>query len=191
VNTRDTKTLVTTDEDLVSGLVRGDDRAFSALFDKYSTTVYRYAWGLADSRNEVPDIVQETFLLLWRRRKDVRMAEQSVLPWLLLCCRNTAYNLNRTRRRTDADQLADPSPGSSAWHRRADHDRAVEELAWILEEIAALPEVDRKLCELCLIEGRSYDEAAASLGISQPAARKRIERARRKLHASTATDLTA
>lgn len=190
MNTRDTKTSVTVDEDLVIRLIRGDAAAFSALFDKYSTTVYRYAWGLAASRDEVPDIVQETFLLLWRRRKDVRMAEQSVLPWLLLCCRNTAYNANRSGRRAASDELTDPSPGSFAWHRRAEHDRAVEELAWILEEIAALPEVDRKLCELCLVEGRSYDEAATSLGISPPTARKRIQRARRKLRASTATDLT-
>lgn len=185
MNSRDTKTLVTADDDLVVRLARGDDAAFSALFDKYSATVYRYAWGLADGRDEVPDIVQETFLLLWRRRKDVRLAERTVLPWLLLCCRNTAYNLNRSRRRSDAQELIEPSPGSRAWHRRAEHDRAVEELAWILEEIAALPETERKLCELCLIEGHGYDEAATALGISQSAARKRIERARRKLRTST------
>ena len=181
---RDTKSSVTADNHLATSLALGDEAAFAALFDKYSATIYRYAWGLADARDEVPDIVQETFLLLWRRRKDVRLAESTMLPWLLICCRNTAYNLNRTRRRSEPVELIEPPLGSPARSLREEHDRAVEELAWILEEIAALPDAERRLCELCLLEGRSYDEAAAVLGISQPAVRKRIERTRRKLRAS-------
>ncbi|MET4059088.1 RNA polymerase sigma factor (sigma-70 family) [Arthrobacter sp. UYP6] len=189
MSSRVEKPLVSADDQLAVNLAQGSEAAFAALFDKYSGTVYRYAWGLADARHEVPDIVQETFLLLWRRRKDVRLAERTVLPWLLLCCRNTAYNLNRAQRRSVPTELTDPLPGSPAWNQRADHTRAAEELAWILEEISALPDIERKLCELCLIEGRSYDEAAATLGISQPAARKRIERARRKLRAARTTNL--
>ena len=171
MSSRVTKPLVSTDEQLAVSLAYGDEAAFVALFDKYSGTVYRYAWGLADARHEVPDIVQETFRLLWRRRKDVRLAEHTVLLWLLLCCRNAAYNLNRVQRRSVPAELTDPPPGSPAWSQCADHTRAVEELAWILEEIAAHPDTERQLCELCLVEGRSYDEAAAILGISQPADR--------------------
>jgi RNA polymerase sigma-70 factor (ECF subfamily) len=181
--------LVTADEDTLRRLARGDQAAFAELFDRYSGTVYRYAWGLAEARDEVPDIVQETFLVLWRRRKDVRLAERTILPWLLLCCRNTAYNLNRVRRRSNTVELTEPTPGTPAWHRRAEQERAVEELTWVREEIAALSDAKRRLCDLCLIQGRGYDEAAAALSISEPTARKRIERVRRKLRTAKETTL--
>ncbi|WP_344884543.1 RNA polymerase sigma factor [Zhihengliuella alba] len=172
------------DEEEFERLTRGDEAAFAALFDRHSGTVYRYAWGLAESRDEVADIVQETFLVLWRRRQHIRLAGRSVLPWLLLCCRNTAYNQNRTHRRSTGDELTEPKPGTRAWHRRVEQERAAEELQWVLEEIAGLPEAERRLCDLCLIEGFDYDEAAAALDISQAAARKRIQRARGKLRAA-------
>ncbi|GAB3531916.1 RNA polymerase sigma factor [Arthrobacter tecti] len=189
MSSREAQALVVIDEELVKGLARGDQTAFAELFDRHSGTVYRYAWGLAESRDEVPDIVQETFLVLWRRRKEVQLAERTVLPWLLLCCRNTAYNLNRARRRSQTAELTEPSPGTLAWHRRAEQERAIEELTWVREEIAGLPATERQLCELCLVEGRSYEDAAATLGISQSTARKRIERARRKLRAAKQTNL--
>ncbi|MCO1339826.1 hypothetical protein BJH93_13130 [Kocuria polaris] len=177
------------DEDAFTRLVRGSDAAFAELFDRHSGTVYRYAWGLAESRDEVADIVQETFLVLWRRRKEISLAGRSLLPWLLLCCRNTAYNHNRARRRSSAGELTEPKPGTPAWHRRVEQQQAAEELTWVREEIANLPDAERSLCELCLIEGLSYDEASSALGISQPAARKRIQRARRKLRAAKTANL--
>ncbi|RZU62872.1 RNA polymerase sigma factor [Zhihengliuella halotolerans] len=180
---------MTSDEEAFRRMVRGSEAAFAELFDRHSGAVYRYSWGLAESRDEVADIVQETFLVLWRRRKEIRLAGHSVLPWLLVCCRNTAYNHNRARRRSPAGELTEPKPGTHAWHRRVEQEQAVEELAWVREEIAALPDTERRLCDLCLIEGLSYDEAASALGISPSAARKRIQRARGKLRAAKTANL--
>lgn len=47
---------------------------------------------------------------------------------------------------------------------------------------------DRRLCELCLIEGHTYAAAAAALGLQPATARKRIERTRTKLNAARAMD---
>lgn len=50
-----------------------------------------------------------------------------------------------------------------------------------LEAIASLPAAEREVAELTLVEGLSPAEAARALGMSAPAVRMRLSRARRKL----------
>jgi len=178
------------EHDLVRRVRAGDDEAFAVLFDRHGGTVFRYAWGLADVRSDVDDLVQETFLVAWRRRDALTVVGTSVLPWLLTTCRNASLNLNRQRRRVRLDELDDgvAQTHGPAWYRKLEHDAAIEQLAHVQDAIDALPEIDRRLCELCLIEGRSYDEAATLLGLTPASARKRIQRSRTRLRAARATD---
>jgi DNA-directed RNA polymerase specialized sigma24 family protein len=100
------------------------------------------------------------------------------MPWLLVTCRNLAFNLNRKRRRDEAAQLTEtltmPATGVS------------DELVWVLDEIARLGDTDRELCRLCLIEGHDYGTAARQLGITPGGARKRIQRIRATLRTARA-----
>ena len=156
----------------------GDRRAFGLLFDRHSRAVTRYAWALVSDRMDVQEIVQDTFLTAWIKAASVTIAESSALPWLLVTCRNHALNLRRKKatHRTEAlpEGLADVAAHEN-------HTFAARRLKWVLAEIEALDEVDRRICELCLIEGRSYAEAAAIVGASVGAVSKRLERARTRL----------
>lgn len=174
------------DAALVAAVATGDGDAYTALLDRHSRAVFRYAWGLADERSDVDDIVQETFLVAWRRRKDIGVVGASALPWLLTTTRYVAMNTNRQRRSTRTDVVDEHSGASEAWYRQVAHDEAVQQLRWVRAEIAALDSPDRELCELCLLQGRSYDEAAAMLGLTTTNARKRIQRSRAKLKSSRA-----
>lgn len=176
------------DADLVAGLARGDTWSFQMIFERHSGAIYRYAWGLSESRSDVDDLVQETFLVAWRRRGDFKVVSESALPWLLTTCRNVSLNLNRQRLRHQANELVEEPVGGPAWYQRREREEALADLEWVLAEITALPDMDRRLCELCLIEGRSYDEAATFLGLSPANARKRIQRSRLRLRAARATD---
>ncbi|MDY1005881.1 sigma-70 family RNA polymerase sigma factor [Curtobacterium sp. CFBP9011] len=51
----------------------------------------------------------------------------------------------------------------------------------IRDEIDTLPPLDRRICELCLIEGHSYTEAATMLGLSVGAVTQRVSRSRARL----------
>lgn len=178
------------DGELVASIAHGDAAAYTALLDRHSRAVFRYAWGLADERADVDDIVQETFLVAWRRRKDVRVVGSSALPWLLTSARNIAMNTNRRRRNHRADELDEHAGASEAWYRQVAHEDAVRQLQWVRAEIAALDSPDRELCELCLLQDRSYDEAAAMLGLTPVNARKRIQRSRARLRVSRAAQGT-
>ena len=163
------------DRVLLSRSADGDRRAFGVLFDRHSRAVTRYAWALLSDEMDVQEIVQDTFVTAWEKAAKVSVVETSALPWLLLTCRYHALNLRRKRvsQRTDEldEQLADIAASD-------DQETAVQRLRWVTDEIAALDPTDRQICELCLIEGRSYKEAASIVGKSVGAVSKRLERAR-------------
>ncbi len=81
----------------------------------------------------------------------------------------------RKRTRHRADELPETLTAP------VDHTEAAETLRWVRAEIAALPELDRRICELCLLEGRSYTEAAEALGLTVGAVTQRVSRNRRRL----------
>jgi len=170
------------DADLVRRAIARDDRAFGELFDRHSTAVYRFAYAQTHDVTTTQELVQETFVTAWRRLADIRLVDESVLPWLIVTCRYHAQNM---RRRTSRLQEELPLDEHIAAHgaATADRDRLahVEELEWVFEAINRLSETDRRVVELCLYEGRSYKEAALALGISVSNVSKRVERSRAKL----------
>jgi len=177
------------DRDLAQQLAHGSQAAFAELFERHSAAVFRYAWALVDHRGDEDDVVQDAFLAAWRRRRSLPDAvaalpaeePASLLPWLLTACRYSALNQNRRRRRDRADELTDASPLGELRARASERDEARATLAWVRDELAALGPLERRLCELTLIEGRPYDDAARELGMSATAARKRVQRLRERL----------
>ena len=164
-----------TDEAIVRAMAQGDKGALARAFDRYAATLTRYAWAIAADRMEVEEIVQDSFLTLWQRAATLELPADTMLPWLLVVCRNHALNAGRKRAKHRSDELPEHLAAPE------DHDEARERLRWVSVEIAALPETDRRICELCLLEGHSYAEAAEILGLSVGAVTQRVSRNRRRL----------
>lgn len=77
----------------------GDGEAFGRLFDAHSARVFRHARRLTSDVHDAEDVVAAAFLELWRRRRDVRTVNDSVLPWLLVTATNLSLNHGRGLRR--------------------------------------------------------------------------------------------
>lgn len=169
-----------TESELLRRTVEGDRRAFEVLFDRHVRAVTRYAWALVGTRQDVEEVVQDTFIAGWQKAARIRLRGDSLLPWLLVTCRNHALNLLRRRRRHAHDSLEE----ERSLRRLSSHDDeslARARLELVVTEMAKLNELDRRICELCLIEGRSYREAAQLVGKSVAAVGKRLERSRLRL----------
>lgn len=166
------------DRVLLSRSAEGDRRAFGVLFERHSRAVTRYAWALLSDQMDVQEIVQDTFVTAWGKAAKVSVVQTSALPWLLVTCRHHALNLRRKRASHRTDELPEHLAEVAA---REDQEAAVQRLRWVIDEIAALDPIDRRICELCLIDGRSYKEAAALVGKSVGAVSKRLERARTRI----------
>jgi RNA polymerase sigma factor (sigma-70 family) len=167
--------VTSSDTVLLGRLKKGDREAFTQLMTRHGKAVFRYAWALADDVDQVDDLVQDTFLLLWQRRRSIDLVGGSLLPWLLTSCRYTAFNANRRRRSRRTSDLEDLA------NLPAEPVADPPSLVWLREEVRLLSDVDQQLVALCLIEGVSYDVAAGTLGITPSAARKRIQRTRARL----------
>jgi RNA polymerase sigma-70 factor, ECF subfamily len=148
---------------------------FSELYRTHAGDVHRFALFLSGDPVLADDIVSETFIRLWYARRRVDLT--TVKGYLLAIARNLFLaEWRHTRRMTALDDRArDPRPGPE---RRA---HANIDLQVVLAALQTLPEIDRAAVLLRAEEGMSYEEVAATLGISAVAARVKVHRARLKL----------
>lgn len=170
------------DAALARRLALGDRAALADAFDRFAPTLTRYAWALAASKQDVEELVQDTMLTLWQKAASIDLPTGTLLPWLLVVCRNHAKNQARRIAKNAGDEL----PAELA--APASEDDARERLRWVRDEIAALPEIDRKICELCLLQGHTYSEAATMLGLSVGAVTQRVSRSRARLRKAVTHD---
>ncbi|WP_375400582.1 RNA polymerase sigma factor [uncultured Amnibacterium sp.] len=164
------------EQELSDELLMGRGSAGVAmLYDRHGRAVFRLAVGVLSDADEADDVVQETFLLAWRKRRSVTLVGGSALPWLLTVARLEALSARRRRQRRAARQvLFDP----------ALHDRSVTDDVDPVETVlAGLTAHDRAVVQAVLVDGLSYAEAAERLGLTVTTVGKRLQRARSRLKA--------
>ena len=170
------------DESLWQASARGDERAFSDLYERHARAIYNYLFRRLADWSEAEDLTAVVFLEAFRRRKDVVVLEGKVLPWLYGIATNVLRNRRRAawrHRRLLAELTGQPSRAAApdADERAA----AAEQMRSLLKQIAALPRQQQDVVALCLWSGLSYEEAAVALGVPIGTVRSRISRARAAL----------
>lgn len=174
-----------TDRELWEAATAGDAAAFGLLFDRHARTIYNYAFRRLADWAEAEDVVSLVFLEAWRRRGEVTIYEDRVLPWLLGVATNVVRNLRRTQRRhrtalerLPLDRSRDPSELAA---ERLDD---VFLMRRILNDLRRLPPPLLDVIHLCVFSGLSYAEAAVALDIPVGTVRSRLARARSRLRES-------
>src|SRR3954467_5528308 len=141
----------TPDIDFLLACRAGDVEAFAALYEKHAPAVLRYAWSRIGDRSLAEEILQDTFTTAWAKKKSASIVDLSLLPWLLAICHNHIRNQARRSARTRTvpldGLLSEPATVDSS-------------LAWIEHALSELSPTDRRIVELCLIEGFSYRDVA-------------------------------
>src|SRR5258708_3580271 len=90
------------DEALAERARAGDDAAFGALVERYQERVYRLALRLSSNPSDAEEILQETFLQVWRKIDTCR-GEARFGTWLYRIATNTALMRKRAARRRPAE----------------------------------------------------------------------------------------
>jgi RNA polymerase sigma-70 factor (ECF subfamily) len=167
----------------------GDDAAFELLVARYQGRVYGLAWRLTGSRADAEDVLQETFLRVHRHLARFR-GEARFSTWLYRIATNTSLMLRRARarRRTESLEEYEPTFDRNGRHaRNVDHGRAAraDEILDRARLAAAartaldrLPPAYRTPFVLRDLEEMPTSEVATVLGLTQPAVRQRVHRAR-------------
>ena len=173
------------DAELLRRAREGDTRALSALYEQYCRVVFARAFLETGSRADAEELMQDVFLLLWKKRRKIQFVGTSALPWLLVCTRHLSANRRRYNRRRATETLPTDLQTGAGFEPEARAVRA-QLMASIDASVARLDPTDQEILRLCAVEGLTYREAAEALGISHGAVRNRLGRARAVLRADAA-----
>lgn len=169
-----------TDADLVRRANAGDAEAFGALVTRHQAHVFRLAHLLTRSRDEAEDVLQQTFLYAWRSLGSFR-GDASVRTWLLTIARNAAYARRQQVAREPIDTVSVDDLGLRAgWGGPSPESQVLsaERSAIFAAAFGRLAPEDREILTLRDLEGLAGDEAALMLGLTLPAMKSRLHRAR-------------
>ncbi|HEX8497121.1 MAG TPA: RNA polymerase sigma factor SigE [Actinomycetales bacterium] len=153
---------------------------------EHSGRVYRLAYRLTGNVHDAEDLTQEVFVRVFRSLSSYTPG--TFEGWLHRITTNLFLDQVRRKKRIRFDALADDAaermPG-----REPDPSRAYEDTHMDDDVQAALDALSpdfRAAVVLCDIEGLSYEEVAATLGIKLGTVRSRIHRGRSQLRAALA-----
>jgi RNA polymerase sigma-70 factor (ECF subfamily) len=177
---------------LVQAAQRGDKRAFAQLVERYEPRVYNLARKLLRDPQDAEDVLQETFLSVYRHLDDFH-GDASFSTWLYRIATNASLMKLRGRKEPPLSLDAPVAlEGDDALPREIVDWGVTPEEALLSREtraqmdaaVAALPETLRAVFVLRDIEGLSVQETADVLGISAPNVKTRLHRARLMLRES-------
>jgi RNA polymerase sigma-70 factor (ECF subfamily) len=167
------------DEALLAACGVGDTAALGALFDRHNDAVYRLISRLLRTEPaEIDDLVQQTFLEVWRSAKKFG-GRGAVRSWLFGIAANTVrHHIRGAVRRRAALAEVPPPPSATTPHDAALRAQQVHRLAAALEE---LPDDLRVVYVMCDLEEVPGVEAARVLGVRAGTLWRRLHEARRAL----------
>jgi RNA polymerase sigma-70 factor (ECF subfamily) len=164
----------------VRGIASGDEAAFEAVFREYNRDLYRFALRLIGNADEAEDLVQAVFVAIWQNHATWSVTH-SLRVYLYAAVRNRAVQQfrNASRRRGhqaevlrfSTSSVSEVFLGPDARVQQAEFSAALE------AAIAALPPRCREAFLLTREHGMTYNEAAATMGISPKTVMVQIGRA--------------
>lgn len=143
----------------------------------YGRRMFSYAWALLCDWHEAEDAVQDAFVSAWQHRDG--FDGKNVSAWLYKITRNTCLNRLREKKPLSLD---DPDVAAPAVEDK--YDTGVSPV--IIKALGQLDADDRDIVLSRIMEEQSYSEIASRLGVTEAAARKRYERAKKRLAESMA-----
>ncbi len=164
------------DVELMRRVRKGEEEALQQLHRRYAPLVFHLACRSLD-RAAAEEIVQDTFLAVWRRAADFDPARGSFRTWLLSIGRHRMLDELRSRSRrpqTSGEQFLDPATLSA-------EEPHPDETLWLEYQreavsgaLAALPEPQRAALRLAFFADLTHEEVAKVLQVPLGTAKTRI-----------------
>ncbi|HEU5224056.1 MAG TPA: RNA polymerase sigma factor [Candidatus Lumbricidophila sp.] len=174
------------DGELLFRLSRGDERAYRQLHNAHGAAVYRAALVLVRKPWDAEEVAATAFFELWRKRADVRLVDDSILPWLLTVTAFVAKNQLRSTFRYSRLLRRIPSDGPAPDH--------ADEVAENLDDLRISHDVrnalrdlnpkDASVLLLCVVHELPVKDAALALGIPEGTVKSRLSRVKSRLRVS-------
>ncbi|HZZ40157.1 MAG TPA: sigma-70 family RNA polymerase sigma factor [Acidobacteriaceae bacterium] len=174
---------------LVAQSREGDTVAFSELVRRYEGKIFRLAQHVTQNREDAEDVLQETFMKAYEHL-DQFQGNSKFYTWIVRIAVNQALmklRRKKTSKTVSLDETIDTGEDTvvreiAAWDENPEQRFSREELGEILDSaIQGLESPYRSVFVLRDIEELSTEETADALGLSIPAVKSRLLRARLQL----------
>ena len=155
--------------ELLSAVAEGNTDALGQLYDMFERPVFSVALRTVSDRQRAEEVVQDTFLKIWRNAKRFDPAKGVAGAWIFTIAKRAAIDISRR-------ELRNPVPSELGDDETATPD-ASEELdsTWRVNlALASLPEDQREVIDLFVISGYTHAEVAQRLGIPLGTVKTRI-----------------
>ncbi len=159
------------DTEAIEAVKNGDKERFAELVERHQKMVYGIAWSRLGDADLCEDAAQETFIKAFRYLVALRNPEKFP-AWLGRIARNVSTSLLRRRiRELDRDKRWGlEQPGLE--HVDAEENEPLNET--LRKTLSGLPDNQRECLVLFYLEGKSIQESAAVLGISENAMKRSV-----------------
>ncbi len=174
---------------LIADLCEGDETALAPLVERYKRMVYRLAVQITKNHADADDVMQETFIKVYRSIHTFRR-DAAFETWLYRIAVNEALNFvkRRERRRECTFETATEAEYEATARYRAQlandpqtHAEKAELRQYVTEAVNSLPLKHRTVVILHEFEGLTHAEIASILNCSEGTVRSRLHYARKKL----------
>jgi len=168
------------EKELLHRLHRGDDKAFTEIYDRYWKKLFYIAAHKLQNLAEAEEVVQDIFLELWKRRTELNITT-SLSSYLAVCVKYKVINVL-------AKRILQLRYRTYNLHHLHLSDRSTEQVIQfealkeqLVKETAKLPEKCRLVFQLSREEGYSHKQISAKLGISEKTVESHLSKALRSL----------
>jgi RNA polymerase sigma factor (sigma-70 family) len=182
------------DAELVARIASGEEASFAIAFERHSSLLFGSVVRFLGDREAAADVVQETYLSLWRRATQFNAQSGTLAAWLLGIARNRSIDRLRAearrpplaRRAAPARMDDDGREERDPLDRRfaatdADDPARIAARRWVQSvvrtSVSELGEPERQVLTLAYSEGLSQSEIAARLGCPLGTVKSRSRRA--------------
>lgn len=173
-------------DDLALRFRTGDETVLREAYDRYGRAVLHLATSMLANRSDAEDVTQATFVAAWLGRDTFDPAKGSLIGWLLGIGRRKV--IDRMRASARENRLVEtvrqlPEPAQTG----PDPDRVVDRLV-IADELARLPDDQRRMLELAFYDDLTHQQIATVTGVPLGTVKSHIRRGMASLKRSWEVD---
>ena len=176
------------DHALLARVARGEVGALRALYDEHSRRAMAIAMRVLRNESEAEEVVQETFMEIWRRADQFDKERGTAAAWVVTIARSRS--IDRLRSSVTTSRAIESVAATPKQPELLPHDLAEQrhDEARVAAALGELPPEQRQTIELAYFEGLSQSEIAAKTGSPLGTVKMRVKLGMSKLAKLLKTD---
>ena len=149
---------------LLKAIVARDEAALAQLYDRYDRILFGLLMRILNNREEAEDVLQETFLQVWRKAADFDERRGRPFTWLVTLARSRGIDRLRTIASRERIAEAGAREVSEEVSDAATDALKSEQRGLVSDALAKLPDEQKRPIMLAYFDGLTQSEIATRLG---------------------------